>query len=515
MQRLFPDLRYGEDPDIQRYFGLRSAGRIAEALSVYDRGLRARYPDDDSRIALLNLYRRRDPRFAVLHDDLLWVLYRSVSARLRANLDALCAPLAGLSLRSTYRMLKAMETVAGMLPDNPDGALAYLDAYRRYAEILDYRAAEARRLRFLAGEYFAQASGREPEETDFLARSLAQAERRRELRRAQAGFFDLSRIGFSARDVERIEIPASLERKEDRVLAYCFKYWACAGDPSFERIVFLYSRKYGTSHYDVLRAIRMGRERRLTDDEILNRVSTALSARYSYSVQGDLYMQRAWRVLKARLLGLESPSAGDQTDKGPPKASQDTGPSDTGPSDTGPSDAGLLRSGPASAGARKAAVRSVNAQAQDLRRGGRPPDGGRTRNDSPDADLLRKAAPARRVSLAPMSRPSGLSAPGGSVSDRIKLLSGRSYDVYREEFLARSGPVIRDWLAGRRRGHKELFEDPINRAEDLIRDFLEKNYSNPYMDWGNSETRALVDGLGFDVPDLDGIISLWFHRRGR
>jgi len=31
LERVFPELRYGEDPDIERYFDLRASGRMLEA----------------------------------------------------------------------------------------------------------------------------------------------------------------------------------------------------------------------------------------------------------------------------------------------------------------------------------------------------------------------------------------------------------------------------------------------------------------------------------------------------
>ena len=227
----------------------------------------------------------------------------------------------------------------------------------------------------------------------------------------------------------------------------------------------------------MFRVVKLGRARKLADEEILNRVSALLSSEYSYSVQGDLYMQEAWRGLKARLPGLEppevpgSPAAGREEKTARPTRRR----SASGKPRARRSDAGKLSAGKAAASPRT--------------------QGNRTdRAGSPPAPVLN---------------------PRGSVSDRIKLLSGRRYDVYREEFLTRSGPAIRTWLAGRRQGARDVFEDTLGRAEDLIREFLEKNYSNPFMDWENSEARRRVESLGFSAPDLDGMIALWYEGRGR
>ena len=50
-----------------------------------------------------------------------------------------------------------------------------------------------------------------------------------------------------------------MTRREDKVLALCAKYWSLAKDAAFERMVFLYSRKYGGKHFEVFRAVKLGR----------------------------------------------------------------------------------------------------------------------------------------------------------------------------------------------------------------------------------------------------------------
>jgi hypothetical protein len=449
LRKLFPDLGAGRDPEIGRYFRLRSEGRTAEALALFNRVLKVRYPDDEKRAALFNLFRRSDPRFPAFHDDLLWDLYESASARLRETLDRVCAPVSGIAPKDAYGLLSALEDVVRLLPEGREAARARLDELCALAELLGHRSREIKRVRSLAASYFDQG----------------------------AGDFDLARSDLGAADAERVEIPATVERREDRVLAYCLKYWKSAEDPAFERLVLLYSKRHGTPHHEILRAIRDGRAAGAPDEEILGRVSAALSPGYSYTTQGDLYMRRAWKALKERLEpGSAKPGSPDRGrpggGTGKPEASGRTAPE---------------------------------------RRTSRKPDARAA------AEKTRKAPRKRAARGGEADRPTGTDrppAPRGSVSDRIKALSGKRYDVYREEFLARVGPAIRDRLSERRIKPKDAFEDPLGRAEDLVRDFLERNYANPYMDWEGSDTRARVEDLGFSLTDLDGVIALWYSRRG-
>ncbi len=276
---------------------------------------------------------------------------------------------------------------------------------------------------------------------------------------------------FSARDLERIEIPGTLKRREDRVLAFCHKYWTAADDPAFEKLVRDYSERFESPHYDVFRAIRDARTRKVPDDEILYRVSMILSPGYSYSVQGDLYMQRVWKALKARL---------SEPEAAPPTA------------------AGSPAERPVKASDARKEIRPAGAAGKSGKAAEAP--------RKPPRERKRKAPASKSASAPPRS-------PTGSVSDRIKRLSGTRYDVFREEFLTRVRPSIDAWLDGHRAKPKGVLEDSINKAEDLVYGFLEKNYSNPYMDWEASGTRTEVEALGFDLPSLDGIIALWYERR--
>ncbi len=448
LRRLFPGLDAGRDPELGRYFRLRAEGRTSEALGLFNRVLKVRYPDDEKRTTLFNLLRRSDPGFPEFHDRLLWDLFESASARIRDTLDRICGPLSELPPRDPDRLLGALDEVFHLLPEGREAARKYLEDHSALADLLGYRVREMRTVRARAAAWLEPGSAGPPP--------------------------GLSRADLDPRDLARIEAPPDLDRPEDRVLALCLKYWTASEDPAFRRKVLLLSLRRGTPHYDVLRTIRSGRASGLPGPEILRRTLSVWDPDRSRPA-GDPYLRKAWEVLRSRLPPedrvarvrpgredagtAEAPGAPAPADRKPPK-----------PREPGPRT-------PRAAGTTRVGNRRGGSTA------GKPPAPGPT--------------------------------PRGSVSDRIKVLSGRRYDVYREEFLARVGPSIRDWLADHRIKPKDVFEDPLGRAEDLVREFLERNYANPYMDWQGSDTRARVEGLGFSVPELDGIIALWYVRRGR
>jgi hypothetical protein len=111
---------------------------------------------------------------------------------------------------------------------------------------------------------------------------------------------------------------------------------------------------------------------------------------------------------------------------------------------------------------------------------------------------------------APSSRrPSGPSnKPSGSVSDRLRELSGRSYDVYQDRFLSRVRGAIRKVMGS----GKRLFFTLPGAAEDLVYNFLKNHYSDPYMNWEESEEKKALEALGFTLDSVLPIIDECYHR---
>jgi len=484
LERVFPDLRYGGDPDIERYFEMRAAGRMLDALSVYKSRLKPRYPDDSRRVTLLKLYRTHSPAFSQFLHSVLMERADELIAKLAHTIDMLVAPLAGVSMRDTYAVLKAVERVARLLPDDVDEARKAAWAYADYARLLGHRKTEVDRVAFLLGEFYDQAVVDIDIPTDFISASLSTeaARRERESEEQKKNFFDLSKIEFDQSDVRRIEIPSALERDEDKVLAYCHKYWLRTEDSAFERIVWLYSKKYEAKHYEVYKAIKTGRRKKYQDDDILSMVASVIATRYSYTVQGDVYMQSAWRIIKSNLYSQavtkrNSGKTAVPALKKPPRQA--------------PRHVVVMMKpehAESKAKANKPVVQRIPSRLTLAKPG---PKFHRQRDGSPVVPELKAS---------------------GSISDRIKHLSGRAYDVYKEIFLSSVRSHIRAALLKNRSRSTGSFGDSANNAENIIHDFMERNYSNAYMNWTDSEHRTRVSTMGFDLGHLDDIIESCYRK---
>ncbi|MDR3336524.1 MAG: hypothetical protein LBT16_04900 [Treponema sp.] len=122
-------------------------------------------------------------------------------------------------------------------------------------------------------------------------------------------------------------------------------------------------------------------------------------------------------------------------------------------------------------------------------------------------DPKARGNPLWRGGLTPGQQPGektqGFSKPQGSVSHRLQELSGRSYDVYQDRFLAHSRQAIRKVL-GADRG---LFFNVPAPAEDLLFNFLKDHYNDPYMNWETSEERKTLSAMGFELKSIMPIID--------
>lgn len=482
----FPSLRPDHDPDIERYFDLRSAGKPGAALSLYENRIKPRYPDDAHRSAAMRAFRMRDPSYPRFIAKAYGALGERLLERTKRVIKYVAMYAATYDRTDAFATIKAAENILRMLPRDRFAAVSVIERLRRYSSLLDYQAApmavaeelirsyvneqldvvqeerarrraEAERESAAARSRLAEQDKAETRRALAEARKKAEAEPKRPAGAAakRTAAFDLSTLRFSAADLARIQIPPAFDKIEDKTLAFCFKYWTLANDTAFERVLFLYSRKYGVRHYDVFNAIKDGRRRGRRDEEILATVMGLLSSGYYYSIRGDAYLQRNWLKLKAKL----EPIIIEETKKRRPR---------------------------------------------------------RKRAEKLPQQPVERAAPAAapEIEKPVVHFEAETKVPKGSVSDRLRKLSGKSYDVFRDRFFAHGRAAIRAVLGGAKAGKKALFASVPQEAENLVYDFLRDHYADPYMDWESSGERRSLASVGYELASIDPVIEECYRRIG-
>ncbi|MDR2553235.1 MAG: hypothetical protein LBD31_08735 [Treponema sp.] len=323
----YPHLMPDHDPDIERYYYLRSIGQARDAMAIYQARLKVRYPDDEFRTWLLRCYRSHDPAFR----GLLARGYRLLGARSLERVKHILSVIAeraeAFNEKDVYSTIKTAEGILKFLPPERYEAMAAMERFLRYASVLQLRVNSVIRAAELVRSYLTDSLSIVEEERRKRseAQRYAEEQERQRLVRAdwdsyqyqkkygaRGALADLATVVFSPTDLARVEIP-EFSRVEDQVIGYCIKYWYVPNDPAFERILFLYSRKYGKKNYDVFMAIRRGQEAKHRDDEILASIMSLLVTGYYYSIQGDMYLQRNWTAIKTALENQQKAKAAART----------------------------------------------------------------------------------------------------------------------------------------------------------------------------------------------------------
>ncbi|MDR1307929.1 MAG: hypothetical protein LBK74_10205 [Treponema sp.] len=319
----YPNLLPDHDPDIERYYYLRSMGQARDAMTIYQNRLKFRYPDDSFRTWLLRSYRSHDPAFR----GLLAKGYRLLAVRSLERVKNIIIYIAeraeSYNEKDVYSTIKTAEEILQFLPPERYEAVAGMERFLRYASVLDLKVPSIAKAVELVRAYLTDSLAVVEEERKRRSETLSRMEEAERQRLVQADWdsyysqkkygvhaplIDLSAVVFSPADLNRIEIPP-FPRIEDQILGYCVKYWNLVDDPAFERILFLYSRKYGKKNYEVFMSIRRGRQANHRDDEILASIMSVLVTGYYYSIQGDIYLQRNWNTIKHILANQEPPKA--------------------------------------------------------------------------------------------------------------------------------------------------------------------------------------------------------------
>lgn len=475
----YPFLRPDHDPDIERYFELRAIGNASGALALYHARLLSRYPSPEFRTSILRAYRLRDPSYPLMAAAAYNDLAKRLLERTKRVIKYAAMFAVSFDQSDVYATIRAAESILRLLPRDRFEAVSAIERLRRYADNLSYRSKEMAIAEELVRAYLneqldvveAERSRRQAEKERGereARRRLIEADRKPHEPKRPKKTFDLSSIRFSAADIARIQIPPRMRSVEDKTLAFCFKYWNLTEDKAFERVLFLYSRKHGVTHYEVYSTIRDGRRLGKRDEEILSMVSGLLTTGYYYSIRGDIYLQHNWARLKS-LIETNNPTISTK-----PRLRRQS------------------HAQPTVRGKTPAAIPLVHTQ---------PISAVNSRVEANATEMGHSSPPQK--SIIEMR---------GSVSDRLKKLSGKSYDVYQDRFLIHARPAIRTVLSSARNAQRSLFVSIPQEAEELVFDFLRDHYSNPYMDWASSTEKKNLSKLGFELDSVDIVIEECFRR---
>ena len=503
LKQEFPQLSLTEDLDIERYFEFRSLNRQAEALYLYNTKLVHRYPDNKLRISLMTYYRKRDYRFHILLTDSLAQLADRTVFQIKRVIVFFVEKIAPLKHAKVYTIIQVCEKVISAISPDRFAAIAFTEKYARYAERLKYHAADMQQAADIIRMYITDTISSVREFREERTRKTAQEKTLQAMQKAQASVVDFSKIVFTKAQIAAITIPASISRVEDKVLAYTMKYWDRYTDGAFENILLLYSRKYGTNHYAVFHAVKIGRLRNWKDEELLHAVLANVAQGYYYSISGDLYLQRAWKQLKLKIepavpavKALPAPVV--KKTKPIKRIKQQR-------KKAAAKRTGNIMENPSSEREKKQAEKSVLIR-EDSDSATAIPKSKNISKTVGTAVVAPESKTATSVQIYPINSSKELPM---SIADTVKKVTGKSYGIYRELFFKEVRSAIRTILQHSAVQKLSFFGSEQNDAENIIYEFLETNYDNPYQQWQGSTEQSEVFEQGFRIDSLEPIIRLW------
>ena len=531
LKQEFPQLSLTEDPDIERYFEFRSMNRQSEALRLYNTKLTRRYPDSKIRVLLMTYYRKHDYRFHILLTDSLARLAEATIIQVKKIIVFFTKTITPLKHAKVYTIIQVCEKVISAISPDRFAAIGFTEKYVRYAEKLNYYAEDMRQAADIIRMYITDTISSVREFREERKRAYMQEKNRK----APVSVVDFSKITFTKQQIAAITIPPSVVRVEDKVLAYTMKYWERYTDSAFENTILLYSRKYGTNHYAVFHAVKVGRSRNWKDEELLHAVLANVAQGYYYNITGDLYLQRAWKQLKLKLEALTpqakalpppapaakkikhtkntrkitvnviidqtEPSLSKSSSKPAKKSASDLSASVRhGAKPEKPALRQTLKSKPV-----RNSMNSVSGQPKTAR----IPIKSMPSKLEPHPPLPNKTTAENKsasTQVYPIVSPKELPA---SIAGLVKKITGKSYGIYRDLFFKEVRSSIRSILQHSAIQKLSFFGSEQNNAEDIIYQFLENNYDNPYQQWQGSQEQKDVLEQGFRIDSLEPIIRHW------
>lgn len=557
LKQEFPQLSLTEDPDIERYFEFRAQNRQADALKIYNAKLIHRYPDSRTRVLLMTYYRRHDARFQLLLADSLARLAETTITQVKKIIVFFTGTVAPLKTAKVYSIIQVCEKVISAISSDRFAAISFTEKYVRYADTLRYHAEEMRQAADMLRMYITDTISSVREFREERVRD-ARERNRKAAQQSHVSMIDFSKITFTRQQIAAITIASSIRRTEDKVLAYTVKYWDRYDDGAFENTLLLYSRKYGTNHYAVFQAVKIARIRKWKDDELLHAVLANVAQGYYYSISGDLYLQRSWKQIKLKLEDgappeeaaapsakpkrqkkAKAPTRKPRSGKAAAAAKSPQDKKTRGAAGTQRGSSALkttarvvsvqpittalsskldspVRAARAERKAEKAAASVQPTAPQSTKRmaSAQPAPSGFVRNTEvppaqkaagkqPQDSAGKQAAPVR-IYPQPAPKEGQL-----SIADTVKKVTGKSYGIYRELFFKEVRTSIRAILQYSAIHKLSFFGNEQNNAEDIIYQFLETNYDNPYQQWQGSQDQADVLEEGFRIDSLEPIIRHW------
>ncbi|MCL2481416.1 MAG: hypothetical protein FWF38_06880 [Spirochaetaceae bacterium] len=442
----------GFDEDISTYISLVEDKKYKQASYVYEKRLIPRYPDEIRRIRIIRYFRKGDKRFQEIYAGAVREIFERIVISVKKLINYISSTFEGRN-NNPYEVLRKIDLALRVLPRAKEEGLVFVEKLGTYSVLLNYMPENFNIALDILRRYF--------DNTLFVKVKIEQNikglkfdEQDSYQEEKKKVTIDLDKIVFSDEEIKMICINSDIKSRSLQVLSYCRLYWRQIFNHDFEKKIFLYSKKYETNHFKIFQIIKNCRIKKIADEVILLEIYSLLSNSYQYSLQEDLFMQQVWRKIKPVDIQEDTVSAAFEGRK--------------------------------KADAKEKALRK-KAGAKEGRKG-------KTREEA-EVKRLRNIRYKTDAQLY-------------SLHDRIqKFCLGDIFNAHSEfcELLPKhlEKHLAKSWKKGAKK-------DPyiLKGAAHIITTFFTDNYKVVSPDWSGSLSNREVINIGFEVPELETIITL-------
>ncbi len=547
----FPQVSLSDDLDIERYFELRKNGRLDEALNLYNRKLKQKYPDENIRIELMSSYRIRSPRFQEILTESLIQLAEKTILKIKNIINAIVGKISYLNLNDVYSVVQECEMVVSAISKDRFAAISFTEKYSRYSALLNFKTKEMKKAAEIIRMYVTDtlSSVQEYKEEQALAERKQKA---LAIKYQPKKVFDFSKIIFTKEQKAAIEISPTIKAVEDKVIAFSLKYWNLYANSAFENAILLYSRKYKTNHFNIFQVIKIGRLRGWKDEEILQAVLQNVVSGYYYSISGDLYLQREWNKIKTSLkpkkktllLPVPGQNKNLQADDKEKKSAK-TAVTEKSKSKKQAEQKIILKA-PVS----KKQIKKIQEDKKQITKSQiiKKKETKKTetkQNKQAKQTISKKEIVVKKVKQTKIETKSKILAKksiaekhkeikekirvkqfippqsasfnqsSASIADIIMDLTNSRYKIHKGIFFDNIKKYIRKELDRKTIQTDSIFNDEKVVAENLIYEFFEKNYDNPFQNWETSHQYKELLKLGLKITGVENIIKDWAKNSGK
>ncbi|MCL2706452.1 MAG: hypothetical protein FWE72_09630, partial [Spirochaetaceae bacterium] len=245
----------GFDKDIDLYISLVEDKKYKQASSVYEKRLIPRYPNEVIRVRIIRYYRKGDIRFKEIYAGAVREIFEKIVVSVKKLINYISSIFDGKN-NNPYGVLRKIDLALRVIPHSKEEGSIFVEKLGTYSLLLNYMPEKYNIALDILRRYFDNTlfvKVRAEESSNNLKYDEQDSYSKEEKKKIT---IDLNKIVFSDEEIKMICISNDAKSRSIQVLSYCRLYWRQIFNHDLEKKIFLYSKKYDTTHFKIYQIIK-------------------------------------------------------------------------------------------------------------------------------------------------------------------------------------------------------------------------------------------------------------------